>query len=141
MKMSDTIEFKNNISIEEFCRLRESVGFQKLTAGQAEAVLFNTSFVVNAVYEGKSVGVVRVFTDFITDAYITDVIITPDFQGRDLGRKLINNVLVYLKENSVSDVKLTCSLYANPGKEGFYEKFGFQRLPNEKYGYGMLLEL
>lgn len=139
--MSDTIEFKNNISIEEFCRLRESVGFQKLTTGQAEAVLSNTSFVVNAVYDGKSVGVVRVFTDFITDAYITDVIITPDFQGRGLGRKLISNVLAYLKENSVSDVKLTCSLYANPGKEGFYEKFGFQKLPNEKYGYGMLLEL
>ena len=139
--MSDMIEFKNNISIEEFCRLRESVGFQKLTAGQAEAVLSKTSFVVNAVYEGKSVGVVRVFTDFITDAYITDVIITPDFQGRGLGRKLINNVLAYLKENSVSDVKLTCSLYANSGKEGFYERFGFQRLPNEKYGYGMLLEL
>lgn len=54
---------------------------------------------------------------------------------------MINNVLAYLKENSVSDVKLTCSLYANPGKEGFYEKFGFQKLPNEKYGYGMLLEL
>lgn len=59
--MSDMIELKNNISIEEFRRLRESVGFQKLTAGQAEAVLSRTSFVVNAVYEGKSVGVVRIF--------------------------------------------------------------------------------
>lgn len=28
--MSDTITFKNTISTEEFCRLRESVGFQKL---------------------------------------------------------------------------------------------------------------
>lgn len=28
--MKDIIEFKNNISTEEFCRLREVVGFQKL---------------------------------------------------------------------------------------------------------------
>lgn len=28
--MSDTITFKNTISTEGFCRLRESVGFQKL---------------------------------------------------------------------------------------------------------------
>lgn len=28
--MRDIIEFKNSISTEEFCRLREAVGFQKL---------------------------------------------------------------------------------------------------------------
>ena len=54
--------------------------------GPAEKVLSNTSFIVNAVCEGKSVGVVRVLTDKVTDAYITDVIISPDFQGLGLGR-------------------------------------------------------
>ena len=47
----------------------------------------NTSFVVNAVCEGKSVGVVRVLTDKVTDAYITDVIISPDFQGRRIRKE------------------------------------------------------
>lgn len=28
--MQEPIEFKNTISAEDFCRLRESVGFQKL---------------------------------------------------------------------------------------------------------------
>lgn len=135
------ISFKNTISTEEFCRLRESVGFQKLTKEQAEIVLSNTSFIVNAVCDGKSVGIVRVLTDRLTDAYITDVIVSPDFQGGGLGRKLLDRVVADLKEISVSNVKLACSLYANPGKESFYEKFGFQKLPNDKYGYGMLLEL
>lgn len=53
----------------------------------------------------------------------------------------MDKVLNYLKEYSVSNVKLACSLYANPDKEPFYEKFGFEKLPNDKYGYGMLLEL
>lgn len=139
--MSDRIEFKDTISAEEFCRLRESVGFQKLTQEQAQIVLSNTSFLVNAVCDGKSIGVVRVLTDMITDAYITDVIVSPDFQGRGLGRMLLDQVVSRLKGLSVNNVKLACSLYANPGKETFYEKFGFQKLPNDKYGYGMLLEL
>lgn len=139
--MNDRIEFKDTITAEEFCRLRESVGFQKLTKEQAKTILSNTSFIVNAVCEGKSVGIVRVLTDMLTDAYITDVIVSPDFQGRGLGRKLLDQVVSRLKEISVSNVKLACSLYANPGKEPFYEKLGFQKLPNDKYGYGMLFEL
>lgn len=139
--MNNMIEFKDTISAEEFCKLRESVGFQKLTTEQAERVLLNTSFIVNAICNGKSVGVIRVLTDMLTDAYITDVIVSPDFQGKGLGRKLLNKVVADLEKNSENNVKLACSLYTNPGKETFYEKFGFQKLPNDKYGYGMLLEL
>lgn len=139
--MSNNIEFKNIISAEEFCRLRESVGFQKLTIEQANMVLSNTPFIVCAVCNGRSVGIVRVLTDMLTDAYITDVIISPDFQGMGLGKRLIDNALLFLKGHSMSNVKLACSLYANSGKEPFYEKVGFKRLPDDKYGYGMLLEL
>lgn len=58
-----------------------------------------------------------------------------------MGRKLLDQVVSRLKELSVNNVKLACSLYANLGKEAFYEKFGFQKLQNDKYGYGMLREL
>lgn len=140
-KVSEMLETAGVAAAEEFCRLREAVGFQKLTKEQARTVLSNTSFLVNAVCDGKSVGIVRVLTDMMTDAYITDVIVSPDFQGRGLGRKLLDQVVSRLKEISFSNVKLACSLYANPGKEPFYEKLGFQKLPNDKYGYGMLFEL
>lgn len=139
--MSDTIEFKTSIQTKEFCRLREVVGFQKLTAEQVETVLSNTQILVNAVNDGRSGGVVRVLTDFVTDTYITDVIVNLDFQGKGLGKQLVKKALEHLKEHSVEEVKLACSLYANPGKEPFYAKFGFQELPNDKYGYGMLIEL
>ena len=139
--MGDMIKFKNTISTAEFCKLRESVGFQKLTTKQAETVLSNTTFIVNAVYGEKSVGIVRVLTDMLTDAYITDVIVNPDLQGKGIGKQLLDKTLEYLKYHSMENVTLACSLYANPDKEAFYEKFGFRKLPNNKYGYGMLLEL
>ena len=77
--MSEAIEFKDSISTKEFCRLRQSVGFQKLTDEQAKRVLENTSIIINVVHKSKSIGIVRILTDMVTDAYITDVIIDPDF--------------------------------------------------------------
>lgn len=110
--MQEPIEFKNTISAEDFCRLRESVGFQKLTAAEAERMLANTSFLVSAVCNGKSVGLVRVLTDTLTDAYITDVIVCPDFQGHGLGLKMINVVMDRQKALAVKHVHLACVLYA-----------------------------
>ena len=139
--MQSAIKFEETISIDGFCRLRESVGFQKLTPEQALLVISSTTFIVAAVHNGEYVGLVRILTDTLTDAYITDVIVSPHFQGQGLGRELIEHSLAKLKALSVSNVKLACSLYANAGKEPFYEKFGFERLLNSKYGCGMILEL
>ena len=47
-------------------------------------------------------------TDFVTDAYITDVIVNPDFQGKGLGKQLVNKALGRVKEHSVEEVKLAC---------------------------------
>ena len=54
---------------------------------------------------------------------------------------MIENAIDYLKKNAVEGVRIACSLYANQGKEDFYGKFGFEKLPNNKYGYGMLIEI
>ena len=139
--MQKNIEFRENISAENFCHLRESVGFQKLTVNQAERVLSNTSFLVTAICNGENVGLVRRLTDTVTDAYITDVIVSPYFQGNGLGIKMMNVALEKLKASAIEHVHLACVLYANSGKESFYKKLDFEKLPNDKYGYGMLLEL
>lgn len=139
--MDKTIEFQNTISVRDFCALREVVGFQQLTEEQAQKVLDNTTFLVHAVCDGTSVGIVRTLTDWGTDAYITDVIVHPQFQGMGIGRKMIERMIQCLREQELQNVTITCSLYANPGKETFYERFGFKTLPNGRYGCGMLLEL
>lgn len=139
--MKKSIEFKDEISVDDFCKLRQSVGFQKITNEQAKTILSKTTFVVNAVFEEKSIGVVRVLTDTVTDAYITDVIINPNFQAMGFGKAIMNEVLKRLRSYSIDGVKLACSLYANPSKEAFYEKIGFKKLPNGNYGFGMLIEL
>lgn len=139
--IENEILLETTITIEDFCKLRKLVGFQPLTAEQAKIVLANTSFLLSASYNGHRIGIVRILTDMITDAYITDVIVHPQFQGKGIGKLLITQALSSLKRHSHCNKKLACTLYANQRKETFYEKYGFQRLPNDKYGSGMMIEL
>jgi GNAT superfamily N-acetyltransferase len=68
---------------------------------------------------GKIVGVGRVLADGADCAYICDMAILPSQQGTGLGRA----ILEHLMECARGHVKII--LYAVPGKEGFYRKFGF----------------
>lgn len=47
----------------------------------------------------------RILFDFGTDAYITDVIVHPDYQGFGIGGILIENAIDYLKKNAVEGVR------------------------------------
>lgn len=135
------ITIVNQISIEDFLRLRESVAFQPLSANQAEMVLKYTTYISVALYNEKVIGMTRLLFDFGTDAYITDVIVDPGFQGCGIGSVLLNDIISFLKEHTIRNTQIACSLYANKGKEEFYKHFGFEKLPNEKYGFGMLVEV
>jgi ribosomal protein S18 acetylase RimI-like enzyme len=72
--------------------------------------------------DGVLVGAGRALADGVDCAYLCDVAIHPDFQGRGLGKAIIAR----LKEMSAGHRKII--LYANPGKEGFYKKLGFMRM-------------
>jgi ribosomal protein S18 acetylase RimI-like enzyme len=65
------------------------------------------------------VGAGRALADGIDCSYLCDVAVHPGYQGRGLGRAIIDR----LRELSASHRKII--LYANPGKEGFYRRLGF----------------
>lgn len=91
---------KEGISANDFCRLREAVNFQHLTTAQAEKILKNTFYTAAAVCSGKYIGLTKLLFDYGTDAYITDVIVDPKFQGFGVGKMLIENALEFIKSNS-----------------------------------------
>jgi predicted N-acetyltransferase YhbS len=61
----------------------------------------------------------RVLADGLDCAYVADVAVHPDHQGRGLGQEVIRQ-LVELARGHKKII-----LYANPGAEGFYARFGF----------------
>ena len=87
----------NTIPVQAFCQLRAAVHFQPLTESQAEQVLAHTTAVIAIRHGDRYVGVTRILFDYGTDAYLTDVIVHPDYQGQGIGGLLVKNALAYLQ--------------------------------------------
>ena len=68
------------------------------------------------------VGAGRVLADGLDCAYIADVAVHPDHQGRGLGKAIIQQLVAF------SQAHKKIILYANPGTEGFYTRLGFLRM-------------
>jgi GNAT superfamily N-acetyltransferase len=86
----------------------------------ALATVFGNSMFVRFVYGGDDlVGAGRVLADGLDCAYIADIAVHPDHQGRGLGRSMIERLVVA----AAGHKKII--LYANPGAEGFYSRLGF----------------
>lgn len=116
----------NTIPVQAFCQLRTAVHFQPLTEPQAKQVLAHTTAVIAIRHGARYAGITRILFDYGTDAYLTDVIVHPDYQGQGIGGLLVKNALAYLQTHVQPGVRIACSLYANPGKEPFYAAYGFQ---------------
>jgi len=61
----------------------------------------------------------RALADGLDCAYIADVAVHPDYQGRGLGQAVIRRLV----ERAAGHKKII--LYANPGTEPFYGRLGF----------------
>ena len=69
--------------------------------------------------EGRLVGVGRALADGVDVAYLCDIALLPSHQGQGLGQRIVEHLL----ERVQGHKKIL--LYAAPGKETFYRRFGF----------------
>jgi ribosomal protein S18 acetylase RimI-like enzyme len=85
--------------------------------------VFGNSLFVSFVYDaGRLVGAGRALADGGDCSYICDIAVLPSHQGIGLGKKLVGDLV----ERSRGHRKII--LYAVPGREPFYRKFGFLRM-------------
>jgi ribosomal protein S18 acetylase RimI-like enzyme len=90
----------------------------------------NSRFKVFAFDDGRLVGAGRALADGVDAAYLCDVAIHPDYQGRGLGRELMAQL------HRLTRGHRKVILYAAAGKEGFYRRLGFEPLPNAMVVWG-----
>jgi GNAT superfamily N-acetyltransferase len=79
----------------------------------------------------------RLIFDGAYIAVLVDVIVLSEYQGHGIGKTMIEKALAYLKNNIANDEQVLVMLMCAKGKEGFYEKMGFIKRPDETYGAGM----
>jgi len=69
----------------------------------------------------KSVGMGRVISDGISDAYIQDLVVLPEWRGMGVGRMILSVLLDECRRRRIS----WTALIAEPGTSGFYGSLGF----------------
>ena len=131
------IEYVNNISPEEYMELRKKVGWCEFPLEEAAAGINNSYMVLCARDNGRAVGVMRLLWDRGYIAFLSDVMVDPEYQGRGIGKVLIESSIQKIKNDIKPGYKVKLNLMAAKGKEAFYEKFGFSCRPNDKVGAGM----
>lgn len=71
----------------------------------------------------KQIGFARVVTDFVVFAYLMDVVIFKSFQGRGLGKQLIQFILDHESLKKVQTFALKTR-----DAQGLYKQFGFHKV-------------
>ena len=132
------IIFKNTIPATEYNNLRVGAGWRSLSIEQAEVGLSNSAYLISAWDDDKPVGVARVISDRGYIYLIVDVIVALEYQGQGIGRHMVEEIEVWLRQEKEGKPTMMVYLMAAEGKEEFYEKFGFRRRPGEGHmGAGM----
>lgn len=134
------IEYKKDITFEEYNELRKLVGWGTISERQFNTSIPNSRFITVGKCHGKTVSMARAVGDGGYHLLIVDVIVHPDFQGQGIGKEMLSQLMDFVKNGYVEKGETTMvSLLSAKGKEPFYEKMGFMKRPNDERGAGMSL--
>nr|YP_009773954.1 GCN5-like N-acetyltransferase [Caulacanthus okamurae]QIZ74571.1 GCN5-like N-acetyltransferase [Caulacanthus okamurae] len=116
---------KKNINLNELEQLCDSVGWVRRPLKKVKAAIDHSFLTICLFYNNdkcqKLIGFARATSDTVFNATIWDVVIHPDFQGKGLGKILMDNVILQLRCADIS----TITLFADPQVVSFYRNLGF----------------
>jgi len=70
----------------------------------------------------KAIGMGRLISDGISDAYIQDLIVKPAFRKNGIGKQIAQKLINHCKKRKITWL----GLISEPNQEGFYKKLGFK---------------
>lgn len=90
--------------------------------GEVHKRAFENSHAVAFIFDADIlIGFGRAISDGTYQAAIYDVAIAPEYQGKGIGRIIVESIIKRLPQCNFI-------LYASPGKEAFYEKLNFRKM-------------
>ncbi|HPT29830.1 MAG TPA: GNAT family N-acetyltransferase [bacterium] len=124
MKLIESI--KKDLNIEQINSLMDSVGWINHRGAEKWREILSKSSFVYSIFDGdKMVGFGRILEDG-TMCMLYDIVVHKDYQGKGIGKMIMNNLLDFTKDKNYISV----SLFAWPENKDFlipfYNKFGFE---------------
>ncbi len=84
----------------------------------------NSYCFVGAFCDDEMIGMGRVLSDGISDAYIQDVTVLHDYRHRGIGSRIIAHLLGKLRADQIEWI----GLIGEPGTGNFYKNLGFEKM-------------
>lgn len=134
------VEIKNELSVEEYNALRKSIGWDIKDIHIAENAIKNSVIIKKAVQDNEVVGMARVIGDGIY-YLIVDVVVSPKHQRKGIGKRIIEDIIKEIESRTEKGQASSINLISINGKEEFYEKCGFMKIPFDYTGYGMIRKI
>ena len=118
-----------NIDLYELEELCDAVGWSRRPLRKVKKAIQH-SFLVVTMWEQQGarkrlIGFSRATSDHAFNATIWDVVVHPNFQGRGLGKALMQQLIKKLRSEDISNV----TLFADPHVVNFYKNLGFMPDP------------
>ena len=120
-----------NINWDEVVEILKTVGMSYVDSEIHKKSFENSHTVIFAFNDDKLIGFGRAISDGVRQAAIYDVAIMPEYQGKGIGKLILDSIIKKLPQCNFI-------LYASPGKEEFYEKLNFGKL---KTGMGLFVNM
>ncbi|MES2582752.1 MAG: GNAT family N-acetyltransferase [Pseudomonadota bacterium] len=117
---------------EDFKSLYETTGWGPASRPATYyAGALNGSWYTRAAYSnGQLIGFARVISDGHLHAFITEMIVHPEFQRLGVGASLLSSVLNACHNAGITDIQL----FSAKGKASFYARHGFVCRPSDGPG-------
>jgi ribosomal protein S18 acetylase RimI-like enzyme len=119
------IEWSSSTDSVDWAELSELYRLAPLgnkSPGWLETAFSNSMFKCFARDDNRLVAAGRAVADGVDCSYLCDIAVHPSNQGRGMGREVIERLV------AASQGHRKIILYAVPGKEDFYRRFGFRRM-------------
>lgn len=135
MKILENID-----NVDEYNYLFDIVGWGSYPKEISKKALSKNIYSVSIYDNDSIIGYGRLIGDGIIFLYIHDVMVKPEYQGKGIGKIIMNKILEKIKEIKSENPDLIVYLGASKGKEGFYKKCGFITREEAGLGSGMILD-
>ena len=112
----------DGINWQELAELYRRAPLGSKSAETLQIAFSNSRFTLFLFDGTQLVGAGRALSDGIDCSYLCDIALLPEYQGSGLGREIVSRLVAL----SAGHRKII--LYAVPGKEAFYRRFGFRRM-------------
>ena len=113
-------------NIDDIVELYRSVNWWKTDSDNSiiPRLIKNSYVFAVAKYKktNKAIGMGRVLSDGISDAYIQDVVVLEKWRNKGVGKDIIQTLLRFCLVNRIEWI----ALISEPHQEGFYIPLGFQ---------------